>query len=46
MPEPQVRDDAARCGYCLSAFPDVWKDKLVVAREIRKAWNRALRKAR
>jgi hypothetical protein len=32
-------------GYCLSAFPDVWEDKLVAAREIRKAWGRALKKA-
>jgi hypothetical protein len=33
-----------RGGYCLSCFPDVWKDTQVLAAEIRKVWNRAVRK--
>jgi hypothetical protein len=31
-------------GYCLSCFPDRWKDKQVLMQEIRKAWNRQVRK--
>ncbi len=31
-------------GYCLSVFPDVWRDKLVLAREIRKIWDRQIRR--
>jgi len=31
-------------GYCLSVFPDVWKDKQTLAREIRGIWNRQIRR--
>jgi hypothetical protein len=31
-------------GYCLSCFPDRWKDKQVLMQEIRKAWNRQVSK--
>lgn len=30
-------------GYALSTFPDVWKDAIVVAREIRRIWNRRVK---
>jgi len=31
-------------GYGLSCFPDLWKDKQVLAKEIRKIWNRKIKR--
>ncbi len=33
-------------GYCLSTFPDPWKDAQVLTKEIRKIWNRRVKQWR